>query len=144
MFNLEIIKTPEDRFVLAIADIDDFKLYNDNYGHEAGDNALKAVSAYMLNKSSGKCYRYGGEELTILLKLGDLEAIKAELESIVRGINELQIKHDYGKKGGNYLSISIGAAVIAANDSPQQAIKRADQQLYKAKAEGGNRVCFGE
>ncbi|WP_018624444.1 GGDEF domain-containing protein [Kangiella aquimarina] len=140
----KIIKTPEERYVLAIADIDDFKLYNDNYGHEAGDNALKAVSAYMLNKSSGNCYRYGGEELTILLKLGDLEAMRSELESIVSGINELQIKHDYGKKGGNYLSISIGAAIIAANDSPQQAIKRADQQLYIAKAEGGNRVCFGE
>ncbi|MHC9511071.1 GGDEF domain-containing protein [Kangiella sp. M94] len=140
----KIIKTPEDRFVLAIADIDDFKLYNDNYGHEAGDNALKAVAAYLINQSNGKCYRYGGEELTILLKLGDLETIKAELESIVCGINDLQIKHDYGNKGGDYLSISIGAAVIAANDSPQQAIKRADLQLYKAKAEGGNLVCFEE
>lgn len=105
---------------------------------------MKAVAAYLLNKSSGKCYRYGGEELTILLKLGNVETIKTELESIVRGVNDLQIKHDYGNKGGNYLSISIGAALIAANDSPQQAIKRADQQLYKAKAEGGNRVCFGD
>lgn len=138
----KIIKTPEDRFVLAIADIDDFKLYNDNYGHEAGDNALKAVAAYLINQSNGKCYRYGGEELAILLKLGKLDTIKAELESIVSGINELQIKHDYGKKGGDYLSISIGAAVIAANDSPQQAIKRADLQLYKAKAEGGNVAYF--
>ncbi|ACV27217.1 GGDEF domain-containing protein [Kangiella koreensis] len=138
----EVIRTPEERYVLAIADIDDFKLYNDNYGHEAGDNALKAVAAFLINKSSGKCYRYGGEELAILLKLGQLEDIESELESIVHGINDLQIKHDYGKKGGDFLSISIGAAVIAANDSPQQAIKRADQQLYKAKAAGGNLVYF--
>ncbi len=129
---------------LLLADIDHFKAYNDRYGHQAGDEAMKAVAATLARfarRPLDLAARYGGEEFAIILfdaKRADAERVGAELLEAVR---ELAIPHqDSGAAPVLTISLGIGCVVPAARRSWAGLIQLADQALYAAKDGGRNRV----
>jgi diguanylate cyclase (GGDEF)-like protein len=127
---------------LLMADIDHFKQVNDNFGHQIGDLVLSAVATILDSKCDGSnrvAYRYGGEEMAIVLR-GDCVATKAEFaESIRAEVERLGfIAHPTLK-----VTISMGIAEKMGSDSAEL-IRRADAALYRAKNAGRNRIELAE
>ncbi len=126
-------------------DFDDFKKYNDLYGHQAGDDCLKRVATALNTLTRRKIdllVRYGGEEFCCLLPNTDLTGALQVAETFRRAVLDLRITHE-GSQTGAVLSISQGIAVLAAAShtlTPDLLIKNADLALYEAKAAGRN--CF--
>jgi diguanylate cyclase (GGDEF)-like protein len=132
---------------LAIMDLDDFKLLNDTYGHQAGDEALKAIARCVHGsiRAIDVAARYGGEEFTVVLP----QTGKAEARRIAGRICEevaaMTISHQL-LEGYERLTISIGLATYPDDaKTPEELIRCADTALYRAKDEGKNRVvAYGE
>jgi diguanylate cyclase (GGDEF)-like protein len=131
---------------ILLIDIDHFKAYNDFYGHQAGDHALRQV-AQMIQKSVRRpldiLTRYGGEEFAVLLYDAHGEQAREIAERIRVSVGELNIEH---RASGPFsrvtLSIGVAAIVPTAERSPRGAVQLADQALYAAKVQGRNRVEF--
>lgn len=129
---------------LLLADIDHFKAYNDRYGHQAGDEAMKAVAGVLsgfARRPLDLAARYGGEEFAIILydtKRGQAEVIGDEVLEAVRG---LAVPHA-GSGAAPLLTVSIGIACVApvARRSWTGLVQLADQALYAAKDGGRNRA----
>ena len=127
------------RYALAMCDIDCFKSYNDRYGHQAGDRALQraagAVAATI--RDTDRAYRYGGEELVVVLPEQDAAAAVLALERVRRRVADLDIPD-----GETALTISVGVAAFEAGRSttPEALLGEADAAMYRAKAAGRNRV----
>ena len=138
----------EERVAVLLADVDCFKDYNDRYGHQAGDECLRAV-AVSLSQCARRpldfVARYGGEEFAIVLYEASREYIAEVLTRIQRSIAELNIPHEASKVASR-LTVSIGAAYVlpAANRTLEGLIQLADEALYCAKEEGRNRVIVME
>jgi diguanylate cyclase (GGDEF)-like protein len=138
----------EERVAVLLADIDCFKDYNDRYGHQAGDECLRAV-AISLTQCARRpldfVARYGGEEFAIVLYEASREYVAEVLTRIQRSIAELNIPHEASRVAGR-LTVSIGAAFVlpAANRTLEGLIQLADEALYTAKEEGRNRVIVME
>jgi len=135
----ENVEKSKSCLLLLLADIDYFKKYNDNYGHVAGDEALKKVALTMADhvRKDDKVYRYGGEEFAIIFANHDLSSAKATFDRIHEEIKKLQIEH----KGSEYGIISLSAGMCQSSediDSVQQLIELADMRLYEAKSNGRN------
>lgn len=132
-------------FSLLFVDIDRFKAYNDQYGHQAGDDALAAVARCIgenIRRPADTAARYGGEEFIVVLPDTLLEGACAIAEKIRHAISELAIEHagsEYGR-----VTASIGSASWSPDHDIDvtQVIKAADQALYDAKARGRNRVAI--
>jgi diguanylate cyclase (GGDEF)-like protein len=129
---------------IALADVDFFKGYNDHYGHSAGDDCLQVV-ARSLAKSAGRggefVARYGGEEFIFVWPEIDLkESIKAA-ELARQLVQNLNIENK-GSDCNNIVTVSIGVASLIPTNEVRKAdlIEAADEQLYKAKKQGRNRV----
>ncbi|MFP4365131.1 MAG: diguanylate cyclase, partial [Spirochaetia bacterium] len=121
---------------LIMMDIDHFKQINDTYGHPAGDSVLKDFSAIIMKtvrKSDIPC-RWGGDEVCILLR--DVSSRQAEVFAD-RLLGKLR-NHDYGE--AVKVTASIGIAELMQDEDLMSLQKRADNALYKAKQEGGNRI----
>jgi diguanylate cyclase (GGDEF)-like protein len=138
----------ESQLTLLLMDIDHFKAYNDAYGHQAGDDALKRV-AEIIRLSAQRpldiSARYGGEEFALLL-FGPYGDNAHEMPERLRAdVASLKIPHK-ASPTSPYLSVSIGAAIILPNAERSQAgaLQMADEALYQAKEEGRNRVVFRE
>jgi diguanylate cyclase (GGDEF)-like protein len=135
------------RLGLAIIDIDFFKKYNDRYGHQQGDAALKAVAHALraaLQRSSDQVFRIGGEEFAVMTHLKGDDTLEGLLERLNQAVRDLQLAHQDNATG--HLTISIGGVVVDASTglSPQEAYQQADAALYRAKASGRDRfVCNG-
>lgn len=128
-----------------IIDIDHFKLYNDTYGHQMGDNTLIKVAEmikYSLRRADDYCFRLGGEEFGILFKT-QLQEHAIEFAEILRSnIENLKIPHE-NNSASPYVTVSLGL-VISDNDpilTCDDIYKQTDDLLYKAKLLGRNRVC---
>lgn len=127
---------------LIMIDIDHFKLYNDNYGHPAGDRCLKRVADTLnsvLKRSSDFLARYGGEEFVALLAGSD-GAEAEEVAGLMRNaVQDLNVPHEYSPVSGT-ITISLGISVMTPNrEIPASAlVKTADEMLYEAKAAGRN------
>ena len=123
-------------------DIDDFKLYNDHNGHQAGDRALEIV-AQCLRAALRKvdvASRYGGEEFSILLPQTDLHEAGVIADRIRRKISETKFPHGDAQPLGS-VTVSIGlSSYSAALDSAEAVIRAADRALYHAKSHGKNRA----
>ena len=138
----------EKRIAVLLADIDCSKDYNDHYGHQAGDECLRAV-AVSLSQCARRpldfVARYGGEEFAIVLYQASHEYVAEVLTRIQRSIAELNIPHDASRVASR-LTVSIGAAFVlpAANRTLEGLIQLADEALYSAKEEGRNRVIVME
>ncbi len=127
---------------LLLIDIDHFKLFNDNYGHQGGDECLKKVA----KKLEGTVYRpadfvarYGGEEFAVVLPGTALDGAIEIAGKLCAGIEGLNIKHEFSSVA-DCVTISAGVSVInpSGKNKPKQIIEAADKALYLAKESGRN------
>lgn len=130
---------------VVMADIDYFKLYNDHYGHGAGDICLKKVAASLASatkRPSDLPARYGGEEFVVILPETDAEGADIFAERFRSQVEQLLIPHEYSVASG-YVTVSVGLACTTPNEkmTPADLLATADHKMYEAKASGRNRVC---
>ena len=129
---------------LVLCDIDFFKNYNDNYGHQEGDHCLQEV-AQAISKSTNRpadlVARYGGEEFVIVLPNTDAQGSVNVAIRATEVMRSLKLPHSHSKVAP-YVTISCGVATLLPSQEfePTDLLKAADQALYKAKAEGRNCV----
>lgn len=130
---------------LMIIDVDYFKHYNDHYGHVAGDECLKRVAtaiAGVPRRLGDLVARYGGEEFAVMLpNTEDTEAVVAE--KCKKAVESLGMKHEYSPIS-DIITVSIGVATLWPKQGSvcQSLIEAADEAMYRAKAEGRNRVVI--
>ncbi|MGN1102196.1 MAG: GGDEF domain-containing protein, partial [Huintestinicola sp.] len=127
-------------YTAAMADIDHFKNINDSYGHACGDMVLKELSAMLkeeTEKNKGFASRWGGEEFLIILPECGMQKAEAFLEGILIKIREFEYTWE-GKRIP--VTITIGAAEMAAGETPDDTINRADHLLYNGKESGRDRL----
>ena len=128
-------------YSVALIDVDNFKKYNDNYGHQMGDSALVKVAAALKKavRSADSVFRYGGEEFLVVLPEVGVEGAAVAGEHMRIAIEALQIEHEFSNNG--ILTASFGIAEENINSpSIKAVIERADNALYVAKANGRNQV----
>ncbi len=136
----------ETPFSLAIIDIDNFKQYNDHYGHASGDLVLERVARTIsasLMRPRDFVARFGGEEFVVLLPDTTIKGAMELMQACCKAVADLQIPHEYATHS-DYLSVSIGGNSYFPNkDSCQKdAFETADEMLYKAKNSGKNCVVW--
>lgn len=127
---------------LMLVDIDNFKNFNDTYGHQTGDQVLRLVAMTLKSNIKGKdlAARYGGEEFAAVLPCTDLQGATIVAENIRKAIQAKELlKRSTNEKLGR-ITASFGLASYKAADSAMSLIERADQCLYAAKHAGRNRV----
>jgi len=128
-------------FGVLFADIDHFKLVNDRFGHEIGDDALRAVAKTLAetSRTSDAVVRWGGDEF--LLLVGDARATTLEL--IAERVRALVERTELIAEGGRVpLTVSVGATVAVGGDTAKGILQRADALLYASKAAGRNRITI--
>jgi diguanylate cyclase (GGDEF)-like protein len=131
---------------IIFVDIDFFKLFNDLYGHQAGDDCLKKVAKCIARGAKRPfdfAARYGGEEFVLVLYGPPEEYARGVPEQIRRDVLELAIPHA-ASVVANHVTVSVGLALASPETtrSLAGAIQAADEALYQAKREGRNRVVF--
>lgn len=126
-------------FTMLVIDIDHFKSVNDTYGHSAGDDVLKSVSANIQDciRATDMLFRYGGEEFVILLANSDCERSFVIADRILEAVRDI----DMSMKGKRLdLSVSIGLACLKSQDNSDSLFNRADLAMYTAKNEGRDQI----
>ena len=141
---LQRISRSDSALSLILLDVDHFKPYNDNYGHQAGDDALIRVGATLkdsVQRSSDFVARYGGEEFAVIMPFTDAAGAKAKANSMLEDIRAIGIKHEYSSCA-NIITVSLGMVTLTAaqNCSASEMVEHADQALYQAKESGRNQV----
>ncbi len=147
-------------YTLAMVDVDHFKRFNDTYGHDAGDEALRMVGSELSRiEMGGKAFRYGGEEFTLLFAGKTVDEVAEVIEDVrkrlaerpftIRGENRPRRKPKKNARiktkrtPSTAVTVSIGvAASMQRTDTAKEVIKTADERLYHAKKAGRNRVVF--
>ena len=129
---------------LIICDVDDFKAFNDTYGHQAGDNCLRNVARVLnseIKRPADLAARYGGEEFAVILPNTSAEGAFHQAESFRSAIETLLIPHA-GSSTGDYVTVSFGVSTFVPGDdaTTEDLIAKADAALYKAKESGRNKV----
>ena len=137
---------------LLLLDLDRFKEFNDRYGHQVGDDCLKAVATAveeMLRRPGDMAARYGGEEIAVVLPNTSAAGALKVAEQLRTTIELLRIPHLGNPDGNNAVTVSIGAATALAgsdgtNRMPDALLTAADQALYQAKHNGRNCVAASQ
>jgi len=130
-------------YALCMIDVDNFKKYNDRYGHAAGDDALRKVAKALTSALRGNDFiaRYGGEEIVVLLD--EVDAVNAENvgERLCRLVREAGLPHEENQPHG-CVTVSVGIAVCRPGrfETTTDVLQRADAALYRAKDAGRNAV----
>ncbi|MUO81812.1 diguanylate cyclase [Agrobacterium vitis] len=124
---------------LLMIDIDHFKLFNDRYGHQAGDQCLRQIATTLRSvakRSTDIAARYGGEEMALILSDTDLAGGATVAEYYCQAVRDLHIPHGDSEKG--IVTVSIGVAAVPCDDihSSDDLVASADAALYKAKHSG--------
>ncbi len=135
-------KERNEPLALLMSDVDNFKAFNDKYGHPTGDQVLRlvAMSVKQVVRDEDIAARYGGEEFAIALPRTALQPAVAIADHMRRAVmNKEMMKRSSGERLGR-VTISIGVALLQPTDTPQSLIERADQCLYAAKGNGRNCV----
>jgi GGDEF domain-containing protein len=146
-------------YTVAMVDIDHFKRFNDEHGHDVGDQILRMVGARVGEvRGGGRAFRYGGEEFAVLFPGSSLEEAMPHLEAIRASIEGYRMavrapdRPKSGEKGAklrgdsspeNHLSVTVSIGACGPKKkarAPAQLIKAADEALYRAKQGGRNRV----
>lgn len=128
---------------LMMIDVDWFKKYNDHYGHQAGDECLKAVAAQLaqhVHRAGDLLARYGGEEFSIVAPATSLDAARLWAEELCADMAVLDIPHIDSPLGKVTISIGVAAIAPSHDRSPEQLLREADRALYRAKEKGRNQV----
>jgi diguanylate cyclase (GGDEF)-like protein len=147
----------EDRYTVAMVDIDHFKHFNDNHGHEIGDQVLRMVAFKLARVTGGgRAYRYGGEEFVILFRGKQADEVRPHLEGlcmlieahpfVIRspGLRDPDNRAVKSAKPNKRASITISIGVAESQGpraNPNDVIRAADDALYRAKDGGRNQVC---
>ncbi len=139
-------------YSIAMLDVDHFKKFNDTYGHDSGDHALRMVASKLANVSGGgRAYRYGGEEFAIVFpgkSLADSTAAMDELRRViehasfvVRGKERRNVRGKVWRGGETETSVTVSIGVAERTEDrpdPAEVMKSADKALYRAKSKGRN------
>jgi diguanylate cyclase (GGDEF)-like protein len=146
---LERARRHQTPLCVALVDVDHFKSFNDTYGHLSGDLVLKALSELFtqnMRKSDVVC-RFGGEEFAILLPDTSLKSAVELMERVRQNVEKLQL---FGMNG-EALKVTISIGLSEVNTRPKvspyrseisDSLALADEQLYRAKHQGRNQVCY--
>ncbi len=138
----KLAKREKKPLTVIICDIDFFKIYNDTYGHQVGDDCLESVGAcliQMAGRPADLACRYGGEEFTFILPNTNLQGGSDFAEKVRQGIESLAIEHG-GSKVAPHITLSLGVATYNGQyKSGDEITKAADDALYRAKESGRNK-----
>jgi diguanylate cyclase (GGDEF)-like protein len=130
-------------FGLVFADVDNFKQFNDTYGHDVGDRVLRLVGNTMGNcmRAYDMVGRWGGEEFVAIIRFTDQQQFRLVAEKI-----RTMVEQSFFLLDGNKLrvTITLGATHVRPGDTSDSLVCRADQLMYQGKQAGRNRVCFDE
>jgi diguanylate cyclase len=145
----QLLDRAQQPLALIIADVDEFKAYNDFHGHLEGDRCLQQVSEVLksvIRRPTDLLARYGGEEFVLLLPGTPIEGAQVLAERIQTAMNHRGLSHRQSKTSDRVtLSLGISAIVPQQDIPPQTLIATADQALYQAKRDGRNRyILFTE
>ncbi len=128
---------------LFMIDIDNFKLFNDRYGHQAGDDCLRKISAVLRDYAERRqdaVARWGGEEFAVLLYGTNLEGARAVADEMLEGVRGLHLEHAGNPPG--IVTMSIGIAMLAEKFITESSlwVQAADHALYISKRSSRNRA----
>ncbi|NLC47160.1 MAG: diguanylate cyclase [Firmicutes bacterium] len=142
------LRRSKSKLSIILLDIDNFKEYNDYYGHVMGDECLRQIGrkiADCLNRAVDLAARYGGEEFACILPDTDLRGAVDIAERIRQGIEDLKIEHKRSTVS-KYVTASFGVTTVQYSPeiSPVEIVAMADKLLYKAKVAGRNRIEYAE
>jgi diguanylate cyclase (GGDEF)-like protein len=126
-------------YCLILFDLDRFKDYNDGLGHQAGDLALRRVAALLETRAGDAIYRYGGEELLLVIREQDARTALEVAERHRARVEKAALPHPHNAPVG-VVTMSGGVAVARSGDTPDEVLRRADRALYASKAQGRNRI----
>ena len=145
LHDIELSIRKKSHVAILLMDVDCFKLYNDNYGHAAGDECLKIIATCIkqaLKRSSDFVARYGGEEFVCVLPDTNLVGAKEIAADIMQSIKQQHIEHQYSTVA-KQITLSMGIAVSGPDLVllPDKLLSRADKALYVAKGRGKNQFC---
>jgi diguanylate cyclase (GGDEF)-like protein len=131
---------------LLLLDIDQFKAFNDTYGHVRGDDCLRQIAQAMTtiaSRATDLVARYGGEEFVLLLPETHLKGAVILAEKVRNCINDLAIPHIHSRIGHVTASLGVSSMRLIPGCQITDIVERADAQLYAAKVGGCNRVAYG-
>lgn len=133
---------------VVLLDIDYFKPYNDNYGHQMGDTCLREVAqalSHSLRRPSDFIARYGGEEFVAILPGTDIDGARIVAETLRAAVDVLELTHEHSKMS-DHVTVSVGYAALVPLSMEDGAllVSAADQGLYDAKRAGKNRIMEGK
>ncbi len=132
---------------IGMLDVDYFKLYNDTYGHQKGDECLRTIGEAIVKKIDNQkncCYRYGGEEFVIVFVDFSKEEVQSCIAEVLESIRGLEIPN--ASSPYDIITASAGVAIMSYKEKPQfvKALSIADKVLYEAKEAGRNKYYIGE
>lgn len=133
-----------DTVFLVILDIDHFKLYNDHYGHLAGDSALQQVATLLqrfCQRPLDLPVRLGGEEFALVVYGISAQELSHHLSQLQMQLSDMKVPHA-ASPVAPYVTVSMGAVRMNADDTHDSAMQRADNLLYQAKEQGRNQACI--
>ncbi len=130
---------------IAMIDVDEFKAYNDHFGHQAGDDVLRRIGAILkanIQRSSDLTARYGGEEFVIVLPGISMEKAMVLIETIRRAVQAEGMEHTEKSPAGVVtVSAGIAACIPQPGDEAEELLREADAAMYEAKRRGRNNVA---
>ena len=142
------LQRTKDFMSLIMCDVDFFKLFNDTYGHQGGDDCLKSVTQALqetAQRGADFVARYGGEEFAVIMPATDEKSAVYVAEKIRKAVERMAIAHSKSSVAP-CVTLSLGVATVVPDDqgTPELLIKCADEALYLAKSSGRNRVKVWE
>ncbi|MBF0171198.1 MAG: diguanylate cyclase [Nitrospinae bacterium] len=151
MLDREMRRAHRDKkpMALIMLDVDFFKKYNDSYGHQAGDDCLRAVGSALMKSAKRPgdvAARYGGEEFALILPEADEQGLRIVGTFVGETLKKLALPHN-ASDVAPHVTASMGGAVLPLNGhalAPTEFIKMADEALYQAKRKGRNRLELAE
>jgi diguanylate cyclase (GGDEF)-like protein len=157
----ELLRGLGSRYAIAMVDVDHFKKFNDNYGHDVGDQVLRVVAGRLLAVSGGgRSFRYGGEEFTVIFPGKGAREAAPHLERLRQSIADYQMAlrsddrpkddtkgqhHRASRQTSRNVSVTVSIGVAESGNrykTAEEVIKAADTALYRAKNSGRNQVCL--